>query len=241
MAVSYMDFTSPNVQYFFDVNQNRSFTKDARNYINALGIQQLNSLGNTSLYDIYLSKSNVIEPHIHQNATELVYCVKGGAVVSILNPFTATVLNFNVTPGQVTNVPQGWIHWEIATEDDTHLIAIFDAPVPLFIGISDFLRLVPRNVLAHTYCLDQALITQALAPIQSTQSTVTIGPPANCPNQRPAGYPQQAQAQLRTQPHAQQPQPYPPQPYPPPPYEQEAPRQRYPDYPGIGNGFQRNG
>lgn len=236
MAVSYMDFTSPNVQYFSDVNRNRSFTKDARNYINALGIQQLNTLGNVSLLDIFLSKSNVVEPHVHQNASELVYCIKGAAVVSILNPFTKTVLNFNITPGQVANVPQGWFHWEIATEDDTHLLAVFDAPVPLFIAVSDFLRLVPRNLLAHTYCLDQALITQALAPIQTT---VTIGPPANCPNQRQAGYPQQAQPQPQAQ--AQQPQPYPPQPYPPPPYGQGAPRQRYPDYPGIGNGFQRNG
>ncbi|MFD0672560.1 cupin domain-containing protein [Cohnella sp. GCM10027633] len=231
MAVSYMDFTSPSVQYFFDLRNNRSFTKDNRNYINALGVQQLNTLGNVSLLDIYLSRANVVEPHVHQNASELVYCIAGAATVSILNPFTKTVINVNIVPGQVANIPQGWFHWEIATVDDTHLLAIFDAPVPEFIAVSDFLRLVPRNTLAHTYCLDEALIAKALAPIKST---VTIGPPADC------------QKNQRHAPHEGQPQGQPPQPQPgggPVPYpgyaQPSAPQQRYPDYPGIGNGFPR--
>lgn len=177
MAVSYMDFTSPNVQFFYDLSNNRMFTKNAANYINELGIGQLNTLGNVSLLDIYLSRGNVVEPHIHQNASELVYCISGAAIVSLINPFTKELINIPIKPGQVANVPQGWFHWEVATEDNTHLLAIFDAPVPEFIGVSDFLRLAPRNVLAHTYCLDEAALTQVLAPI--TDTTV-IGPPANC-------------------------------------------------------------
>lgn len=221
MAVSYMDFTSPNVQYFFDLKNNRTFTKDRNNYINALGIQQLNTLGNVSLLDISLSKGNVVEPHVHQNASELVYCIHGAAVVSILNPFTTTVLNYNITPGQVANIPQGWFHWEVATEDDTHLLAIFDAPVPEFIAVSDFLRLIPRNMLAHTYCLDQATVTQALAPIKST---TTIGPPADCPNQaypRSQNYPSQAEPYTQVS------------------YPVYGARQS--SFPGIGNGYNRQG
>ncbi|MGF7048089.1 oxalate decarboxylase/phosphoglucose isomerase-like protein (cupin superfamily) [Paenibacillus sp. DS2015] len=178
MAVSYMDFTSPNTQFSYDVSSNRFFTKDSGNYINALGIQQLNTLGNNSILDIFLTKGNVVEPHVHQNASELVYCVTGAAVVSLINPFTKEVRNFPITPRQVANVPQGWFHWEIATENNTHLIAIFDAPVPEFIAVSDFLRLAPTNILAHTYCLDEAKLKETLAPITST---TTIGPPANCP------------------------------------------------------------
>ncbi|WP_217593680.1 cupin domain-containing protein [Cohnella sp. GbtcB17] len=177
MAVSYMDFTSPNVQFAYDVNRNRVFTKDGANFINSLGIQQLNTLGNASLLDIYMSAGNVVEPHIHQNASELVYLVAGAAVVSLLNPFTKEVRSFALKPGQVALVPQGWFHWEIATENQTHILAIFDAPVPEFIAVSDFLRLAPRNLLAHTYCLDEAKITDALAPITDT---TTIGPSANC-------------------------------------------------------------
>ncbi len=172
-----MDFTSPSVQFTYDLRNNTFFKKDDRNYINALSVNQLNTLGNTSILDIYLSTGNVVEPHIHQNATELVICISGAAVVSIINPFTKKLLNFPIQPGQVANVPQGWMHYEVATVDNTHLIAIFDAPVPEFIGVSDMLRLTPASILAHTYCLNEAQVKSTLAPITDT---VVIGPPSNC-------------------------------------------------------------
>ncbi|GIP38160.1 hypothetical protein J31TS4_14400 [Paenibacillus sp. J31TS4] len=181
MAVSYLDYTSPSVQFTFDLSKNQFFRKDSRNYINMLSIGQLNTLGNVSLLDIFLSKTNVVEPHIHQNATELVYCIAGSAVVSLVNPFTKKLLNFPIEPGQVANVPQGWWHYEVATADDTHLLAIFDAPVPEFIGGSDLLRLTPANILAHTYCLDEEKVKEAFAPLQET---VFIGPPADCKSDR---------------------------------------------------------
>lgn len=184
MSVSYMDYTSPSVQFTYDLNNNTFFKKDNRNYINALSINQLNTLGNVSLLDIYLSTGNVVEPHIHQNASELVYCISGAAVVSLINPFTKELRNFPIQPGQVANVPQGWWHYEIASVDNTHLLAIFDAPVPEFIGGSDLLRLTPANVFAHTYCLNEAKVKDTLAPITKT---VVIGPPADCKPHRIPG------------------------------------------------------
>ncbi|MFF2890387.1 cupin domain-containing protein [Paenibacillus sp. NPDC057967] len=182
MADSYMDFTSPNTQFTYTLSDNPFFKKDAQNVINTLSINQLNTLGNASLLDIFLSKDNVVEPHIHQNATELVYCIAGGAVVSLINPFTKELLNFTIAPGQVANVPQGWWHYEVANQDNTHLLAIFDAPVPEVIFGSDILRLTPAHVLAHTYCLDEAKVKDTLAPITDT---VIIGPPASCSKQHP--------------------------------------------------------
>ncbi|WP_082651918.1 cupin domain-containing protein [Gorillibacterium timonense] len=172
-----MDYTSPDVKFSFDLRNSRLMAKDSDNYINILSVQQLNTLGNTSLLDIFLSKSNVVEPHIHQNASELVYCVSGSAVVSLINPFTKKLLNFPIRPQQVANVPQGWWHYEVALEDDTHLLAVFDAPVPEFVNGSDILRLTPAEILSHAYCLDEALIKEALAPIKDT---VIIGPPKDC-------------------------------------------------------------
>ncbi len=137
---------------------------------------QLNTLGNVSLLDIFLSISNIVEPHYHQNASELVYCISGSAVVSLINPFTNELLNFPITSGQVANVPQGWWHYEIASVDNTHLLAIFDAPIPETIFGSDILRLTPPSILAHTYCLNEAKVKDTLAPIQST---VVIGPPSH--------------------------------------------------------------
>lgn len=175
--ISYMDFTSPSVQFSYDLKNNSLFKKDDRNFINALSVMQLNTLGNVSLLDIYLSRSNVVEPHIHQNASELVYLISGSAIISLVNPFTKKLINLPVTPGQVANVPQGWWHYEIATSDDTHILAIFDAPVPEFIAGSDLLRLTPAEILAHTYCLNEAQVQATLAPITDT---VVIGPPSSC-------------------------------------------------------------
>ncbi|MDR7073565.1 cupin domain-containing protein [Fictibacillus barbaricus] len=175
--VSYMDYTSPSTQFTFDVNKSPLFIKDNENFINVLGIKQLNTLENVSLLDIFLSTSNVVEPHYHQNAAELVYCISGSAVVSIFNPFTKQLLNFTITPGQVANVPQGWWHFEIALQDNTHLLAIFDAPTPEVILGSDILKFTPANIMAHTYCLDENQWKQAIAPVKPS---TYIGPYKDC-------------------------------------------------------------
>ncbi|HDR4907545.1 TPA: cupin domain-containing protein [Bacillus cereus] len=193
-----IDYTSPSTNFTYDVNKSNFFRKDAQNYINVLGIKQLNTLENTSLLDIYLSTGNVVEPHIHQNAAELVYCISGSAVVSLLNPFTNQILNLPIKPGQVANIPQAWWHYEIATADNTHLLAIFNAPTPEVIFGSDILRLTPAHMMAHTYCLNEQQWKQAVSPIQST---TVIGPPANCnQNREIKNYP--------TQPLVQQQNPY---------------------------------
>jgi len=111
----------------------------------------------------------VIEPHYHQNAGELIYCIAGAAIVSILNPFTKKLQNYPIKPG--------WWHYEVATEDDTHLLAIFDAPTPEVILGSDILRFTPSNIMAHTYCLDENLWKKAIAPV--VPSTY-IGPSKDC-------------------------------------------------------------
>ncbi|PFR41888.1 cupin domain-containing protein [Bacillus cereus] len=188
-----IDYTSPSTNFTYDVNKSNFFRKDAQNYINVLGIKQLNTLENTSLLDIYLSTGNVVEPHIHQNAAELVYCISGSAVVSLLNPFTNQILNLPIKPGQVANIPQAWWHYEIATADNTHLLAIFNAPTPEVIFGSDILRLTPAHMMAHTYCLNEQQWKQAVSPIQST---TVIGPPANCnQNREMKNYPTQPLAQ----------------------------------------------
>lgn len=174
---SYMDYTSPSTQYTFDVNKSPLFIKDNQNYINVLGINQLNTLENVSLLDIYLSTNNVVEPHYHQNAAELVYCISGSATVSIMNPFTKQILNYTITPGQVANVPQGWWHYEIATVDNTHLLAIFNAPTPEVILGSDILKFTPANIMSHTYCLDETQWKQVTAPVKPS---TYIGPYKDC-------------------------------------------------------------
>lgn len=174
---SYMDYTSPSTQFTFDLANSPLFIKDNKNYINVLGIKQLNTLENVSLLDIFLSTNNVVEPHYHQNAAELVYCISGSATVSMLNPFTKQILNYTITPGQVANVPQGWWHYEIALVDNTHLLAIFDAPTPEVILGSDILKFTPTNIMSHTYCLEENQWKQAIAHVKPS---TYIGPYNDC-------------------------------------------------------------
>jgi oxalate decarboxylase/phosphoglucose isomerase-like protein (cupin superfamily) len=174
---SNIDYTSPTTQFTFDVNDSTFFKKDNKNFINILSINQLNTLENVSLLDIFLSTTNVIEPHYHQNAAELVYCISGAATVSLLNPFTKQLQNYPITPGQVANVPQGWWHYEVATVDNTHILAIFDAPTPEVILGSDILKLTPSNIMAHTYCMDESQWKKAIAPVKPS---TFIGPPKDC-------------------------------------------------------------
>ncbi|WP_050181055.1 cupin domain-containing protein [Domibacillus robiginosus] len=200
---SYMDYTAPSTQFTFDVNSSRFFQKDNSNYINVLGVQQLNTLKNVSLLDIFLSIHNVVEPHYHQNAAELVYCISGAATVSMLNPLTKELCHYPITPGQVANVPQGWWHYEVATTDRTHLLAIFNAPTPEVILGSDILTLTPANIMAHTYCIDEEQWKRAVHPVQPS---TLIRPYKDC---------NQAKSQYSNYP-SQQPQnnhPYPGLPY----------------------------
>ncbi|WP_407271625.1 cupin domain-containing protein [Radiobacillus sp. PE A8.2] len=194
------DHTSPAMQYTFDVNKSNLFTKDKNNYINILGINQLNSLENTSLLDIFMSKDNVVEPHYHQNAAELVYCISGAATVSIMNPYTKQILNFPITPGQVANVPQGWWHYEVATVDQTHLLAIFDAPTPEVILGSDLLKFTPSNIIAHTYCIDENQWNNMIANVKPS---TYIGPYKDCNQQMTQPYANQAYYPNQPHPHYQ--------------------------------------
>ncbi|MCT2134628.1 cupin domain-containing protein [Oceanobacillus kimchii] len=178
-GLSPMEFYSnPNRQYFLDVNQERLFTRNDNNYINRLGRDVLDTLGDVSMLDIYLSNGRVVEPHYHPNAAELVYCITGSVVVSFINPFTNERKDITITPGEVANIPKGWWHWEEASEDQTHLLAIFDAPYPQYILGSDILTKTPVEVMAHTYCLDPDTFSEAIAPIGN--QSIVIGPTDAC-------------------------------------------------------------
>ena len=72
-----IDYKDPNLHYSYDLAQSRFFTKNKENYINVLGIEQLRTIGNVFLLDVFLSAGNVVEPHYHSNASELIYCITG--------------------------------------------------------------------------------------------------------------------------------------------------------------------
>lgn len=165
-------------EYFFDLNLNRLMTRNDENFINRLGRDNLRTLGNVSLLDIYLSQGRMVEPHYHQNAAELVYCIQGSAIVSLINPNTNVREDITITPGQVANIPMGWWHWEVASTDHTHLLAIFDAPYPEYILGSDLLNYTPAEVIERAYCIDAEKWKEAIAGLEG--ETIVIGPTDAC-------------------------------------------------------------
>lgn len=177
MAISYMDYSDPNTKFSFDMESNTIFRKNRENYINAAGTQQLNTMGDTFLLDVYLTSGNVVEPHYHPNASEVLYCITGEAVVSLINPSTNELKNSSIKQGQIASVPQGWWHYATAVSNQCHLLAIHDTPMLQTVWGSDVLRITPPQVLAHTYCLNEGQVEKALSPINDT---VIIGPPSDC-------------------------------------------------------------
>ncbi|SFJ87056.1 Cupin [Halobacillus dabanensis] len=179
----YMDYTSPSAQFAFDMNKSTIVKKNDQNLINVLGVNQLNTLENSSLLDIHLSKGNYVEPHYHQNASELVYMISGALNVSMLNPFTKEISSYTITPGQVANVPHGWWHYEEALVDDTHFLAIFDAPTPEVILGSDLIKLTPPKVMAETYSMNENKWKEAIQPVKPG---TLIGPVNHSSRQHPS-------------------------------------------------------
>ena len=172
-----IDYKDPNLHYSYDLAQSRFFTKNQDNYINVLGIEQLRTIGNVFLLDVFLSAGNVVEPHYHSNASELIYCITGETIVSMINPSTNELKNIRIQSQQVVTIPQGWWHYFAASTDNTHVLTIYDTSKLDTVWGSDVLRLTPPQVFAHTYCIDEGQIHQALASIRDT---VIIGPPTDC-------------------------------------------------------------
>lgn len=166
-----------NGQFTYDLSDNRIFEKDEQNYIDALGIQQLNTIGELYFLDIFLSKDNYVDLHYHSNASELTYCISGAVEISFINPTPNEWQNFVLYPGDAVSIPQGFWHCARALEDDTHLLAAHSTNNLQTIFGSDILRITPDEVMANIYCLDEMELAHVLAPIDET---IVIGPPTSC-------------------------------------------------------------
>jgi quercetin dioxygenase-like cupin family protein len=168
--------SSPSLNLSFDLSAAPFFQQNTQNFILQQFDKQLPVMQNLGLLDIYLSRGHSIEAHWHPNAAELVYVVQGEAVISILNPLTLQILSYRVKRPQTVYVPKGWWHWQIAAQDHTHLLAIFDNSSVQTVYGSDILRKTPPEVFQLIYNVNAAQLAQVLKPIDQT---VVIGPPSS--------------------------------------------------------------
>lgn len=166
-----------NGDFVFNMNDNLMFEKDEKNYIDAVGVNELNTIGNIYFLDIYLERENSVEFHYHPNASELTYCIEGEAEIGFINPSESEWESFLLTPGDVISIPKGFWHFAVAKKDNTHLLAAHDTNNLQTMFGSDILRLSPKQLMADTYCLDEQKLEEVLDPIDDT---VIIGPPSDC-------------------------------------------------------------
>ncbi|GEB77416.1 hypothetical protein SIN01_17610 [Sporolactobacillus inulinus] len=172
--------SDPSFTLFGDSTRTVTEQRDAKNFIFQLFGSQLSTI-NTGFFNARMTRGIIIQPHWHTNASELVFVICGTVITSVFNPFTQKVMSYRLNPGQVCVLPKGWFHWILALTDDVHLLTIFDQPTPDVVFGSDFLRVIPAEVMNRAYCVDPAAYAQAVAPIQ--QSTI-LGPPVGCTNQQ---------------------------------------------------------
>lgn len=178
-----VDYKDPNLSYASDLKANRFFTKNQENFINVLSQEQLPTMGKVFLLDVFLSTGNIVEPHYHSNASELIYGITGETVVSMINPKTNELKNIKIQPQEAVTIPQGWWHYFQASEEDTHVLTIYDTSKLDTVWGSDILRLTPAQVFSHAYCLNEDQVQQTLGSIKDR---VIIGPPADCDEQNQA-------------------------------------------------------
>ncbi|TFE22795.1 cupin domain-containing protein [Cohnella luojiensis] len=166
---------SPSLNLSFDLSRSVFFQRNDQNFILQQFAGQTPMLQNMGLLDIYLSRGHSVEAHWHPNAAEFVYMVQGEAIISVLNPFTLQVLTYRLKNPQTIYIPMGWWHWEIATEDRTHMLAFFDNSMVQTVFGSDVLRKTPPEVFQLIYGVNAAQLAHVLKPIDQT---VVIGPPS---------------------------------------------------------------
>lgn len=184
---------SPHVKLAADSNQVLNYRRDPHNYITQLFGEQLPAIP-TGLFNVYLNKGGIVQPHWHTNVNETVYVVSGEVITSVFNPFTQHLMSYRLKPGAVSVFPKGWFHWIVAECDQTFFLTIFDQPTPDIVYGSDFLLHVPPDIVNLAYGVNAAQYAQAVAPI--TESVI-LGPPVQgkqeyspSPYANSQGYPQ---------------------------------------------------
>ena len=104
-----------------------------------------------SIKRVLLNPGAMRTPHWHANANELTYCVRGTALVSILDDHSS-FSTFIVTAGQMFHAASGSLHHiENIGTDEWHFLIFFDQPFPADIGYRASASAYSREVLAAAF------------------------------------------------------------------------------------------
>jgi oxalate decarboxylase len=98
-----------------------------------------------------LGKGGVREPHWHPNASELSYCIRGQAAMTIFSPGNNHD-TFTIRPGEMTYVPKGYIHnIQNVGDEEARFVLAFDNERPQDLGISGSVGWMTNRVMDATF------------------------------------------------------------------------------------------
>ena len=126
-----------------------------------------------AMFLVVLKPKGIREPHWHPNAWEFDYCISGHARMAVVAPNNEWKI-FDVRPGQIVFVPQGYFHYfENVGEDELRFLVVFNDSASEAgddIGISVSLGGMPDHVLAKTFGVPKS----AFEAIPKLHKEVTI-------------------------------------------------------------------
>lgn len=109
------------------------------------------ALRDIGLNAIRLKPGAIREPHIHPNCAQLDYVVSGSARVGIIGPNNEVQL-MELEAGDLSYVPQGWLHWiENTGQGELHTMIMLTHALPETIEFSDMLSQIPNATLAKIF------------------------------------------------------------------------------------------
>lgn len=111
----------------------------------------LPTLEGLALYTVLLRPKGAREPHWHPNASELNYLVRGTARITLLSP-RGSIDTFDMKAGDMSFLPQGYVHYIENTGNDDALFTIFfNHTSPNDIGLSGAMGAYSDEVLASLF------------------------------------------------------------------------------------------
>ena len=117
------------------------------------------ALKGLSLQAMRLEVGAIREPHIHPNAAQMDYVLSGRARIGIVGPNGERQL-IDAISGNVTFVPQGYLHWiENTGQDVLQFLLVLSHEEPQTIEMSEMLAATPNETLAKTFSLTESVVS----------------------------------------------------------------------------------
>lgn len=121
------------------------FKKDEQNVIYKRAFQGF------YLYQIYLSKGKILEPHCHLNAHGLLTVNTGAVEITSIHPTSNEKRVEMVKKDDGITILKGWWYFIYALEDETKIVMTFNSSDVCTIYGSDILRTFKNQVIKEVY------------------------------------------------------------------------------------------